>query len=75
MNTVVVSVMEVTQCDDVWEEAHLRERLWVTPDEARQLLCRRWLRSFLDAAVARIEDALGEPSELDLPLYESEAAV
>lgn len=75
MNTVVVSAMEVTQCDDTWDEDHLRERLWVTPDEARQLLCRPWLRSCLDAAVARIEHSLAELSEVDFRLCESEAAV
>lgn len=53
-NTVVVSLMEVTDWDEIWQESHLRQRRWVRLDEARRLLCRPRLRMFLEAAAARL---------------------
>jgi len=55
--TLVVLLMEVTDCEEVWQEAHFRERRWVTQDEARRLLCQPQLRKCLDAAVARLGNA------------------
>lgn len=55
--TLVLLLMKVTTCEDVWEEAHFRERRWATVDEARRLLCQPPLRNVLDTAVARLKDA------------------
>jgi 8-oxo-dGTP pyrophosphatase MutT (NUDIX family) len=63
INTVVVSLMEVTQCDAVWDEVHFRQRRWVGEDEARRLLCRPSLRECLDAAVARINKPSRTPQD------------
>jgi 8-oxo-dGTP pyrophosphatase MutT (NUDIX family) len=50
---LVLFLMEVTRCAEVWEEADFRRRRWATQDEARRLLCQP-LRDCLDVAVARI---------------------
>ena len=52
--TLVLLLMEVTDCADDWDEAHLRERRWVGVDEARRLLCQPQLRKALDTAFKRL---------------------
>ncbi len=52
--TLVLLLMEVTACDDVWEEAHFRQRRWATADEARQLLRQPQLRNCLEIGIARL---------------------
>jgi 8-oxo-dGTP pyrophosphatase MutT (NUDIX family) len=51
--SLVLFLMEVTRCEQLWEEADFRRRRWATRDEARRLLCQP-LRDCLDVAVARI---------------------
>lgn len=53
--TLVLLLMEVTDCADEWDEAHLRERRWVGVDEARKLLCQPQLRKALDKAFKRLK--------------------
>lgn len=53
--TLVLMLMEVAECDDVWEEAHFRKRRWATKEKARRLLCQPQLRKGLDLAVARLK--------------------
>ena len=55
MNSVVVWLMKVDQCDDQWLEDDIRQRRWVTPEEARRLFCRKEFRRCLDAAVVRLK--------------------
>jgi 8-oxo-dGTP pyrophosphatase MutT (NUDIX family) len=52
--TLVLFLLEVTGCDEEWEEAHFRQRRWATQDEARRLLCRP-LCDCVDAAITRID--------------------
>jgi 8-oxo-dGTP pyrophosphatase MutT (NUDIX family) len=51
---VMVLVMEVTDCDDTWLEADVRQRRWVGPEQAAELLSKPVLRDFLKAAMERI---------------------
>jgi len=53
--TVTVVLMEVSRCDEKWDESEVRQRRWVTPDVARQLVPRPELRHVLEAALARLE--------------------
>lgn len=53
---LVLLLMEVTACEDEWDEASFRKRRWATEDEARRLLCHPQLRECLDIAVARFKD-------------------
>ena len=53
--SVVVLLMEVTRCDDHWEEAHRRQRCWVCRTGARQLLSQPVLLDCLEAAVSRLK--------------------
>jgi hypothetical protein len=55
--TLVLLLMEVTACEDAWEEAHCRKRQWATEAEARRLLCQPQLQNCLDIAVARLKDS------------------
>jgi 8-oxo-dGTP pyrophosphatase MutT (NUDIX family) len=52
--TLVLFLMEVTGCEDVWEEASFRRRRWATREKAQCLLCHP-LDSCLSTAVALIE--------------------
>ena len=54
MLRVTVLMMEVTGCDDKWLEADVRERRWVSPEHASELLSKPILRQFVDTAVRRI---------------------
>jgi 8-oxo-dGTP pyrophosphatase MutT (NUDIX family) len=51
---VSVLVMEVTGCEDKWLEAGVRERCWVSPERASELLAKPNLRQFIDIAVQRV---------------------
>ena len=51
---VTVVLMEVTRCDDEWDESDVRERRWVGLSEAKVLLSRVALHELLDKAVARL---------------------
>jgi 8-oxo-dGTP pyrophosphatase MutT (NUDIX family) len=54
---LVLLLMEVTACEDSWEEADFRQRRWAAEDEARRLLCQPQLQNCLDIAVARLKDS------------------
>ena len=56
---VTAFLMRVTRAADDWDEAGLRERVWLEVNEARRVIDRHELRNLLDAAVERIE-AMGE---------------
>ena len=51
---VTVVLMEVDESTEHWQEAHLRQRTWVSADEARELLTRDWLSELLETAIDRI---------------------
>jgi phosphohistidine phosphatase len=51
---VVALLMEVTRCDDQWDEAAVRQRRWVSRSEALDLLNRDSLQICLDLARDRI---------------------
>ena len=51
---VIVLMMEVTACDDHWHEADIRQRRWVSPEDAVALLSKRKLRRFTDAALRQL---------------------
>ena len=51
---VVVYLMEVTRADDVWHEAELREREWVSPDEALARIDREEILALLARAMERL---------------------
>jgi 8-oxo-dGTP pyrophosphatase MutT (NUDIX family) len=51
---VTVLMMEVTGCDDTWLEADQRERRWVNPELASELISKPVLRRFVHAALGRI---------------------
>lgn len=51
---VTVVLMEVTHCDDEWDEAELRQRRWVGPKLARKLVARAEVKPLLDAALERL---------------------
>jgi 8-oxo-dGTP pyrophosphatase MutT (NUDIX family) len=57
---VTVSLMEVDTTEDQWAEADVRQRRWVTVNEAEQLLDSPQLRDLLAEAVHRLSD--GRPS-------------
>jgi 8-oxo-dGTP pyrophosphatase MutT (NUDIX family) len=48
-------LMQVSQTDDDWLEAHFRRRAWCSFEEARSRLDRPPLRQLLAAALARLE--------------------
>jgi 8-oxo-dGTP pyrophosphatase MutT (NUDIX family) len=52
---VTALLMQVDQCDENWQEEHLRQRRWVTADEARQLLTQQHLHDLLDESLRRLE--------------------
>lgn len=56
---VTVVLMEVLQCDDHWPESEVRERRWLPPAEAIDILSKEELRSFLQRAIVLL-DPLGE---------------
>jgi phosphohistidine phosphatase len=51
---VAVYLMEVTQTDEVWPEADLRQRVWLSPVEANSRLQRPEWMPFLEAACGRL---------------------
>lgn len=56
---VTVVLMEVLQCDDDWPESAQRERRWLPPADALQILSKDELRGFLQRAIALL-DPVGE---------------
>ena len=54
---VVALLMEVTGCDDQWDEAAVRQRRWVSQNEAQDLLNRESLQTCLELARDRIPHA------------------
>ena len=52
---VVALLMEVSVCDDQWEEARVRRRRWVSQNEARELLDRGALQACLQVAQDRLQ--------------------
>ena len=54
MLKVVVWLMKVDYAADEWEESHVRERQWVSYDDAFKLLDRRRLREFAHDAIRRL---------------------
>jgi hypothetical protein len=59
MLQVTALMMKVTECEDRWLEADVRERRWVNPEQASELLSKSILRRFIDTAVRRILEAEG----------------
>jgi 8-oxo-dGTP pyrophosphatase MutT (NUDIX family) len=56
---VTALMMKVTECEGRWLEADVRERRWVNPEQASELLSKSILRRFIDTAVRRILEAEG----------------
>jgi len=63
--TVMTFLMEVTRCNEHWDECDVRERWWVTAEEAPQLLSRSHLLRLLTVALERLNEALSCESEAD----------
>jgi phosphohistidine phosphatase len=61
---VIVVLMQVTQCDDEWDESELRQRRWVTPNGVRQLVARPEVIPTMKAALLRLESPGGVTSEI-----------
>jgi len=51
---VTMYLMEVSNCDDHWAESNLRERAWLSPDEAFGRIDRTDLQRLLVNAVQRL---------------------
>jgi 8-oxo-dGTP pyrophosphatase MutT (NUDIX family) len=54
---VIALLMEVFQSDAVWEEDEVRQRRWVTPEEARDLVSEPELYELLEVAQSRVRAA------------------
>lgn len=52
---VTVFMMQVTEAEDDWEEADLRQRQWCVADEARAAIDRDQIRELLDLAIERLD--------------------
>jgi phosphohistidine phosphatase len=48
-------LMEVFESDAYWEECHLRQRRWVTPQDAARLVFRKEQAELLQTAMRRLE--------------------
>lgn len=57
---VTALLMEVTQCDPQWSEQHLRQRRWVSAEEARRMLKQTHLRELLKTATERLKNEAGD---------------
>ena len=55
--TVIAFLMEVFQSDADWAEVDVRQRQWVTPEEAHRLISEPGLAALLAAAAARLRAA------------------
>jgi 8-oxo-dGTP pyrophosphatase MutT (NUDIX family) len=53
---VVSRLLSVERCDDAWPEHSMRQRQWVTAEEARQLISKPELTTLLNEAVQRLGD-------------------
>ena len=56
LRTVVGLLMEVEVCDDEWQESEMRDRRWTDSDQARKLLSREELQTFLDTALEQLRN-------------------
>jgi 8-oxo-dGTP pyrophosphatase MutT (NUDIX family) len=52
---VTMLLMEVLKCEDQWEESKLRQRCWVSKDEAIERLSLRDQKELVQAAWQRLE--------------------
>ena len=52
---VTVLLMEVTECDQQWSEQHLRQRRWVSEEEAQRMLKQAHLHELLKSAAERLD--------------------
>ncbi len=52
---VTALLMEVTQCDQQWSEQHLRQRRWVSEEEAQRMLKQTHLHELLKSAAKRLD--------------------
>jgi phosphohistidine phosphatase len=57
---VVVYLMEVTKADSQWQEADLRERQWLSPDDALSRIDRPEIVSICEIAIDRLSRPAGE---------------
>lgn len=48
-------LMEVTDCDEIWEESHFRTRRWVSAEEARDLINECDMRDTFDQGISWLE--------------------
>ena len=53
---VTCLLMEVTRCDARWMEQQMRQRLWVSAEDASKLLKQSPMRELLGEAVARLDN-------------------
>jgi 8-oxo-dGTP pyrophosphatase MutT (NUDIX family) len=53
---VAVVIMEVSRSDERWLEADVRERCWVTPEEALRILSKNELKKFLELALKQMSN-------------------
>jgi 8-oxo-dGTP pyrophosphatase MutT (NUDIX family) len=51
---VVVYLMEVEKADEKWQEAELRERIWLSPEQAASRIDRDEIAALLQLATERI---------------------
>lgn len=51
---VSVLMMAVTHCEDEWYESDVRDRCWVSPDRAVQMISKPALRRFVKLAAERV---------------------
>ncbi len=52
--TVLVVLMEVSSCEQEWQESRVRQRRWVPRDEAQEMLSRPEHKRFLETAAAQL---------------------
>ncbi len=52
---VTVVLMEVSSVDVTWPEARVRQRRWVSPEMAIEMVARAELKAFTETAVNRIQ--------------------
>lgn len=56
---VTVVLMDVSRCDDQWDESELRQRRWVAAEEACRLVSRPQVRRVLRAGLSRLIPGTG----------------
>ena len=53
---VTVLLMEVSRCDESWQEADVRQRCWADPEQTAKLISKPVLCPFVEQAVASIPE-------------------